>query len=57
MDGALKKHGSIPLRAALEKYGTDLIRMLSQGENVDDWIRYMRNDEVTLAGSSAVTPR
>jgi hypothetical protein len=57
MDGALRKHGSIPLRAALEKYGTDLIRLLSRGESVDDWIRYMRNDEVTLAGSSAVTPR
>jgi hypothetical protein len=54
MGEVLSRHGSNPLRKAIERHGEDLMDVLNTGERVDDWIAHLRNNENKAASDLPV---
>jgi hypothetical protein len=52
MGDVLKKHGSNPLRSAIEQHGKELITTLSQGESAHDWIDYLQSEALATTRES-----
>ena len=46
MGEVLTKHGSNPLRRAIEQHGNDLLLMLGKGDCVQDYIQYLQKKEL-----------
>jgi hypothetical protein len=45
MEEMLSKHGSNPLRQAIERYGADFLDILSGGDSVRDWLAHFQTVE------------